>query len=359
MRPGMPNHLYKFTYVLILTTTVLVSFLFVIRGFLIDVVLAAIFAGLLYPLFERTQRAFGGRRTVAASVIVVVIILAVALPFAAFMALVGSQAIQLSQATVEWIQQTAARPDGLADMLPQWLVVNEGVSKAIASVTLNIADIIGALAGFLSRSLSSVTLGAMGVLLDLFVIAFGVVYFLQSGPALLDHFMERIPVAKEEARIIGDKTLQVTAATLKSVVIGGAVQGALVGLGFAVAGIGQPWFWGAVAAAASAFPAFGAGLVWTPGAIYLLLTGHGIAGLGLLVWGGAVVASADNVLRIYIVGRTEVMQGFLVLVSTLGGLAVLGPSGILIGPVLAGMLLGMLDLYYSVLKSSGLLDKAE
>ena len=156
-----------------------------------------------------------------------------------------------------------------------------------------------------------------------------------------------------------DKTLQITAATLKSIVIIGAAQGALVGLGLAVAGIAQPWFWGTVAAAASTLPAIGAGFVWIPAAIYLMATGHVTMGVALAVWGVAVISAVDNLLRVYVVGRGARMPSLLVLISTFGGIATFGVAGILIGPLLAGLLLGVLDLYRTALKSTGLPSSAE
>ena len=348
------NRLYRFTYVLVLTIAVTGAFLFLIRDFLLDILLAAIFAGLLRPLFEKSLPAFGGRRALAAVVIVLIVILAAVLPFSAIITVIWSEAVQLGEAAVMWVRSIVDHPDQLLALLPKRVADDEGFRKAFASFTAQTADNVSVLAGFLSRSLSLATLGAVRMLFDLFVISFAVVYFLQYGPALAESIVKRIPVARAEARAIADKTLRVTAATLKSIVIIGAVQGVLVGLGFDVAGIREPWFWGTVAAMASTVPGLGSGLVWAPGAAYLLLTGHPLAGVGLALWGAAVVFFGDSLLRLYIVGRGAAMPGLLVFLSTLGGLTVLGPSGILIGPVLAGILLGVLDLYHSVLQSSGL-----
>ncbi len=216
------------------------------------------------------------------------------------------------------------------------------------------ADIVREVAAFLSRNASAVTQGAIRFLLDAFVVGFAFLYFLSEGPTLVKHFINQIPIARSEARAIVDRTLAITSAALKSIVIVGAVQGALVGLGFAVAGLGQPWFWGTVAAVASTVPAVGAGIVWLPAAIYLLIIHKYAAGIGLLLWGGLVISSIDNLLRIYIIGRSATIPAFLVFVSTLGGLFVIGPPGVLIGPALTGVVIGVLDLYQSVLKSSGL-----
>lgn len=358
MQPENGQRYYRFTYVLILTLIVSAAFLFVIRAFILDTLLAAIFAGLLYPVFDRLQRLLGGRPVLASAMIVVAMILAVALPVGAIVAMVASEAAQLSQASLAWIRHVVAEPQSVLTLLPKEVAESSAVKAAVASTADNMGDIINALSGFLSQSLSAFTRGSVGLFLDLFVIVFALVYFLQSGRTLVGQIRERIPLGKEEAQAIVDKTLQVTAATLKSIVLVGAVQGTLVGAGFAVAGLGQPWFWGTIAGLVSAVPGLGSGLVWLPGAIYLAFTGDLLAGIGLAVWGTAVVSVADNFLRLWIVGRGASMPSFIVLVSTLGGIGVFGAAGILVGPVLAGTFLGVFDLYHAVLKSSGLAGSA-
>jgi predicted PurR-regulated permease PerM len=353
------SRVYRFTYVLVVTIAVTAAFLYMISGFLIDVFLAAIFAGLLYPLFERSLHVFGGRRTLAAAMIVIGAFIAVVVPLAVIATVVASEAVQLSGATAAWIGPIVNNPGQLVALLPDQIGQSEIFQRAVTSFTAQTADIISALAGFFSRTLSSAALGAARTALDLFVIGFAIVSFLHSGPVLVDEAVERSPVGKEEMRTIADKTLQITAATLKSIVIIGAAQGALVGLGLAVTGIPQPWFWGTVAAAASTLPAIGAGFVWIPASIYLMATGQFAIGLGLAIWGVAVISTVDNLLRVYVVGRGAQMPSLLVFISTFGGIATFGAAGILIGPVLAGLLLGVLDLYRTALKSTGLPSSAE
>ncbi|MFZ1992311.1 MAG: AI-2E family transporter, partial [Alphaproteobacteria bacterium] len=262
--------------------------------------------------------------------------------------------IQLSERTVFWVRQSIAHPEPLLAQMPDWIANAPWLQPAISSVKSHVAEIVTTLSGFLSRQISSITHLTIFFLLDTFVTLFAFVYFLHRGPTLVNHLIERIPVAPSEARAIVDRTLTTTSAALKSIVIVGSAQGMLIGFAFAVIGIGQPWFWGTMAALASTVPGLGSGLVWLPAAAYLIVTGDITAGIGLVLWGAVVIAVADNLLRVYIVGRGASLPTFLVFISTLGGLTAFGPAGILVGPVLVGVLLGVLDLYQSVLRSSGL-----
>lgn len=356
MPPAQNNasQLYRFTFVLILTIALIGAFLFVIHNFLLDILMAAIFAGLIHPLIERSLPVFGNRRGVATLVIVAAAVLAVALPILIVIAIVGTETIQLSERSVAWVRQSVAHPEPLLAQLPDWLAGAPWLQPAIDSLQSHVADIVANSSGFLSRRISSITHLTIFFLLDMFVTLFALVYFLRRGPALVEHFIERIPVASSEARSIVDRTLATTSAALKSIVVVGAAQGILIGSAFAVIGFGQPWFWGTIAALASTVPGLGSGFVWIPAAIYLVVKGHIVAGIGLIIWGGLVIAVADNLLRLYIVGRGSALPSFLVFISTLGGLTAFGPAGVLVGPMLVGVVIGVLDLYQAVLKSSGL-----
>ena len=359
MRDAQGNRLYRLGFVLVLAVAAGGLFLFLIHTFVIDLFLAAILAGLIAPSFRRAVRLLGGRAAAAAGLVVVAALLAVALPLAAIATIVASDAIQLSGATVAWMQQAIADPGSIVAPIPKSLAASRELSAALTWFLPHAASAVAALAGYLSASLSIVLRGVGRLFLDIFVISFALVYFLQHGPALIGLIEERIPVARPEAQAIVDKTLKITAATLRSIVIGGAVDGTLVGIGFAFAGIGQPLFWGAVALVASQTPVLGCAVVWIPAAAFLLLAGHVLPGIALALWGTLISTVVDNFLRAYIVGRGGAIPAFLVLVSTLGGIAVFGAAGVLIGPVLTGVTIGIFDLYHRALKSSGLLDTGD
>lgn len=359
MQTGQAYRLYRFGFVLALACAASAIFLFLVQAFIIDIFLAAIFAGLLDPIFRRLTDLLGGRSGLAAAAVVIAALLAGAIPLTAITTIVVSEAIQVTGATVGWIQHVIAKPQILLASLPRNVVGSREFSAALTWAAAHAADAVGSLSGYLSGSLSVVLRGVGRLFLDLFVMTFALVYFLQHGPELIETVVDRIPVGRAEARAIVGKTLKVMAATLRSVVIGGAVDGTLIGLGFAVSGIGQPLFWGALSLVASQTPVLGCAVIWIPGAIYLLVMGQVLPSIGLAIWGTLINTVVDNFLRAYIVGRGAAIPAFLALVSTLGGITVFGAAGILIGPVLTGLTIGILDLYHQALKSSGLAGVAD
>jgi predicted PurR-regulated permease PerM len=102
----------------------------------------------------------------------------------------------------------------------------------------------------------------------------------------------------------------------------------------------------------SILPGIGAPLIWVPAVLYLLMSGQAVAGLGLLVWCAGVVGSIDNFLRPVLVGRDTKMPDLLILLSTLGGVALFGATGLVLGPILAALFLTMLAIYSGVFADS-------
>jgi predicted PurR-regulated permease PerM len=115
------------------------------------------------------------------------------------------------------------------------------------------------------------------------------------------------------------------------------LQGLIGGLLFWALGIHAPLLWGVAMAVLAFLPVVGTGLVWLPVAIYLLATGAILQGVVLLLCGIFIIGMVDNVVRPILVGRDTRLPDWLVLVSTLGGLAALGANGVVVGPVVAAL----------------------
>jgi predicted PurR-regulated permease PerM len=107
------------------------------------------------------------------------------------------------------------------------------------------------------------------------------------------------------------------------------VQGTLGGLIFWFLGIRAALLWAVLMAFLSLLPAVGAALV------YLMVTGAFWQGLVLIAYGVCVIGLVDNLLRPILVGSDTKMPDYVVLISTLGGIEILGMNGIVLGPLIA------------------------
>ncbi len=138
-------------------------------------------------------------------------------------------------------------------------------------------------------------------------------------------------------------------ATVKGSVIVALCQGLIGGLIFWALGIHAAVLWGVVMAFLSLLPAVGTALVWVPVAIWLLATGQIWQAVTLIGFGLFVIGMVDNVLRPILVGKETRMPDFVVLISTLGGISVMGINGLIIGPVVAALFIAAWDIFGEVM----------
>ena len=185
-------------------------------------------------------------------------------------------------------------------------------------------------------------------LLSVFVMLHLLFFLLRDGDTLLAYLRRAMPLPPEQQQVLFDRFTSTVRGVLKGDFVVAAVQGILGGLIFWVLGIGAPILWGALMAVLSLLPVLGTGLVWAPAAIYLLLTGSVWKGIVLLVFGTLVISTIDNVLRPLLVGTDVNMPSYVVLVSTLGGIAIFGVNGFIIGPLVAVLFLTAWDMYLQV-----------
>jgi len=134
-------------------------------------------------------------------------------------------------------------------------------------------------------------------------------------------------------------------ATVKGNLLVAAIQGALGGVAFWFLGVSAALLWAVLMAFLSLLPAVGAGLVWVPVAIYLFMTGVVWQSLALVAWGVLVIGLVDNVLRPLLVGKDTGMPDYVVMITTLGGMAVFGINGFVVGPAIAAMFFAVWHIY--------------
>ena len=142
-----------------------------------------------------------------------------------------------------------------------------------------------------------------------------------------------IPFSPERTEALRERFATVTWSTVVGTGLNAVVQGILVGSAFALAGVPNAAFWGAVTAVLSVLPLVGSGLVWGPAAASLLLSDHVAAGIAILLWGLLVVANVDNFLRPMVYRRFASMHPMATLVGAVIGVEYFGMVGLVLGPL--------------------------
>ena len=179
--------------------------------------------------------------------------------------------------------------------------------------------------------------GTFEFIISFFIMLYLLFFFLRDGPELARKVRAAVPLQENQKRRLQLKFNRVVRATIKGNLLVAVTQGALGGFIFWFLDIPSALLWAVMMAFLSLLPAVGAGIVWAPVAVYFLLSGMIWQGTVLALFGVFVIGLVDNVLRPILVGKDTKMPDYMVLISTLGGMAVFGLNGFVIGPLIAAL----------------------
>ncbi|MFL6202158.1 MAG: AI-2E family transporter [Thermoanaerobaculia bacterium] len=333
---------YFFIAILIGATA---TFLYMIRMFVVPILLGAVFTTLFYPMFEWFVRAFRGRRTIAAFVCCVLLLLAIILPILGVANLVTLEAIDVYHTAEAKMAEIMARggegPFGQLRHSPwfrQW-----GLDKVNWKGSLQ--DAASTAGSFLAVVINKTSRGTLQGVILLFTTLFTMFYFFRDGQRLLRKVRYLIPLEREYKNAIAARFSSVARATVKGTLLIALVQGTLAGLTLWIFGFSSPFLWGVVATFFAIIPLVGAWLVLYPAAFVQMATGHMGQGIGILLVTVIVIVNVDNLMRPRLVGQETGMHDLMVFFSTLGGIAMFGAMGFIIGPMIAALFLTLLDIY--------------
>lgn len=231
----------------------------------------------------------------------------------------SDQAVQV----VEWFR---------SGMFATWLNAKFGISPD--SVQQTIFDTLGKIANTALNTVQSVISNSVSFTVDLIFTIFTLFFLLRDGEQLRSWILRALPMTGERKKILVRRIQDVIDATFKGSLIVGIAQGLLAGGMFLVLGVPGTFFWTIVMIVLSFLPIIGAFLVWAPVAFWFLLTGHIAKGIILTIWGVFVVGLTDNFLRPLVVSQQTKIHTGIVFFATLGGVALFGPIGLMIGPIM-------------------------
>ncbi len=330
--------------VVLLLVVVSAVFVRMIWNLLLAITVAAVVAGLAFPLYDRLLRAVRGRKAAASALTVIIVIFSVVIPLLVLIDVVAAQAIDVGQSlapTVNQLIHQMAEAESPLESLPFW----DRIEPYSDEIVTRLGEVAQAVGSFVVGGLSAAAQGAIRFFFSLFIMLYALFYLLMNGRETLDSAMGLIPIRPTDKKTLVATFVTVSRATIKGTLVIGIIQGGLAGAAFAVAGIPSAVFWGTVMAVLSVVPGIGTALVWLPAVLFLFASGHVGPAVALLLWCALVVGSADNVLRPLLVGRDTEMPNLLVMVSTFGGLTMFGAVGLVLGPVVAALFLAVVRIY--------------
>jgi len=306
---------------------------------------AAAVTVIFYPLQQRLLRQFNGRRNLAAITTLLCCMLIVVIPVLLVLSQVLREAINLYQGIESGNMSTARYLDQIRTAFP---IIPETL-ETLGIDTENLRSRIAEFSVTASRYIAQETLNfgqsTMSFVLQLSMMLYLTFFLLRDGNTIIDLMVKALPLGDERERRLFNKFAEVTRATVKGNLVVAMVQGALGGFIFWVLGLPAAILWGVMMMVLSLIPAVGAALVWAPAAIYLFAIGDAVSGVTLVLYRVIIIGLTDNILRPILVGRDTKLPDYLVLFSTLGGIALMGINGFVIGPLIAALFLTFWDIF--------------
>jgi predicted PurR-regulated permease PerM len=181
--------------------------------------------------------------------------------------------------------------------------------------------------------------------LNLTISLFGLFYLLLQPQETWEAAQPYIPFSAKNTEKLRQRFRDVTSATIIGTGLTAAVQGLLVGIGFWLTGLPNAVFWGVVTMVFAILPVVGSGLVWGPGALALIVSGRGLPGVLLAIWGAVVVGNVDYVVRPRIFKRWANIHPLVTLLGALAGVPFFGILGLLIGPLALSYFFELVKMY--------------
>jgi predicted PurR-regulated permease PerM len=308
-----------------------------------------IFAILFYPLYAWLLRRLRGRATLAAILVVLFIALLIIVPGFELAWFLADEAVTLVQSlrsllTEEGLKEWTDKP-WVQHLLGWWSMI----SFSLMDFKINWKEVLvqGAQASS-SVVVSQVKGVAQNLLLFAvnFVIALITLFFLlRDGAEFLQKIQRLLPMDREHQQRLLQGIVDAVLAVIHGALTVAVIQGLLAGFAYWILGVPFAVLWGVVTAFTALLPMGGSTLVSIPASIYLFLQGETLRAIILLAWGLGVVGTIDNVLKPLLIGNRLGLPILFLFFGILGGIALFGAVGIVLGPAIFALLRALLDLY--------------
>jgi predicted PurR-regulated permease PerM len=332
---------------LLLLVLVTVAFGWILMPFFGAIFWGAVLAILFAPFHRKVLARMNNRPVLAACATLSICLVLVILPIILIAVSLVNEGTAVYQKVESGQINLRAELSNVFNALPAWVhsIMDRLGVDSLVLLQERISN--AALQGskLIATHMLSIGMNAFDFIVGFFVMLYLLFFLLKDGPALASRIQRAIPLSADNKKNLFEKFTTVTRATVKGNFLVAAAQGAMGGLAFWALGVQAPVLWAVVMAFLSLLPAVGAAIVWVPVALYFLVTGAILKGVILVAVGVLVIGLLDNVLRPILVGKDIKMPDYLVLISTIGGMALFGLNGFVIGPMVAAMFLAMWDIF--------------
>ncbi len=332
----MPTTLIERVFFFILLGLVLIFMIAIFYPFITVLILAASFAVVLSPVYLFIKkRLTRGRAWIASLITIVLFIFVICAP----LIFIGSQIVTQTQdaythtiATTNSSTTITSLTTSINSILPQGVVIDVGakITDVFAVISKNITNVFSSLIETI-------------VLFVLMIIA--IFYLLKDGAQWRKSFINLFPLSETTLNEILLKLSIAINQIIRGTFIIAIIQGVLIGIGLFAFGVPNALLWGFVAGIMSFVPTVGTSIVSIPAILFLFMQGMPIHAFGLLLWSALLVGMIDNLLAPFIISKDTKIPSLFILFAILGGISLIGPIGILIGPLALSLLYALISIY--------------
>ncbi len=322
-----------------------VGFLMILKPFFGTIFWACAISVIFFPMHTQLLKRLNGRANTTALLSVTVCVLVVVLPVTFLISSVVAEGADFYKqlesgevSTDKYIDQVRTAFPAVQQTLDRFGVDFSKVKEAVLSASMSVGK-------WLAQNALSIGQNTFKLLLNTCLMLYLIFFLLRDGQYLIDLLIRALPMGDARERMLFAKFGEVTRATIKGNVVIAIIQGTLGGLIFWVLGIPGALLWGVVMAVLSLIPAVGPAIVWAPVAIYLFANDNDVKAIILIVFGVGVIGLVDNIFRPILVGRDTKLPDYIVLLSTLGGLALFGINGFVVGPLVAALFIAFWGIF--------------
>jgi len=316
----------------ILFATLLFTFL-IFRPFWVVIILSISFSVILYPVYKWLQlKKFPD--SLSAFITVLFFIIVLCGPLLGIGVLVFNQ----SQNVYHLVLNNNTGP--LID-----LIGNKINNILPSGMSFDITQKASEFVSFLTNNIAKIFSTTLSAIFSFILMLLSIFYFLKDGEKWRKALVALSPLSEDDDKKIIVRLSQVVNGVIKGYLLIALAQGLFMGIGLKIFGVPNPALWGVVAGIASLVPMVGTAIVSVPSIIFLFIIGHNPQAIGLLIWSVTIVSMIDNVLNPIFISKRINIPTLLILFSVLGGISLLGPIGILIGPLTISLLYTFISIY--------------
>jgi predicted PurR-regulated permease PerM len=322
---------------LIFLVLVTIGFVLLLKPFFGTVFWACAIAIIFTPLQDRLLKRWPKRKNQTALLTLLLCIVVVVLPMIFVVSSVVTEGVALYEKLESGEINPARYIDSMDTAFPALNSLLNNIGFDINSLKTNAINAAMSSGKFIAGHALTIGQNAFGFLVSVALMLYITFFMLRDGRYLVDLIVRALPLGDTRERMLFTLFAEVTRATIKGNLVIAMLQGLIGGITLWALGVHGAILWGVLMTLASLIPAVGSALVWVPVAIYFAAIGEVTSALILTGIGAGVIGMLDNVLRPILVGRDTKLPDYIVLLSTLGGIAMFGVNGFVVGPVVAAL----------------------